>query len=260
MTRAMASVFDDVRGCLRFYSRLPVRAVNGDHAMPDFARISWATPIAGAIIGAIAAGVVVAAKIAHLPTVVAAAMSVSTLMLVTGGLHEDGLADVADGFGGGATREQKLAIMRDSRVGTYGALALCMSVLLRVAAVTAALERGVFLTALALVAASALSRAVGLIPLVTLLPARHDGAGFSARTPSPSAMRLALYIGGALSLAPAFGGASLGQTVAGGVAAAAGALGMAKLAERQIGGYTGDVLGAAQQIAEIAVLLAISAS
>lgn len=228
--------------------------------MPDFSRVSWATPLAGAIIGGVGAGVVLIAMILRLPNLVAAACAVGALVLATGALHEDGLADVADGFGGGATREQKLSIMRDSRLGAYGALALCLSVLLRVVALGAALDRGTFYAASAIIAAAALSRAVGLIPLVKLLPARSDGAGSSAATPSPSAMRSALYIGGAIALLPALAGATISQTVVAEMAAAACALGVSKLAERQIGGYTGDVLGATQQVAEIAVLVTFSAS
>jgi adenosylcobinamide-GDP ribazoletransferase len=254
-----STITDDIRACLRFYSRLPIRPGDDGHAMPDFARVSWAAPLAGAIIGAIGAGALLIGKIAHLPTLVVAVCAIGIMALTTGALHEDGLADVADGFGGGATREQKLAIMRDSRLGAYGALALSLSVLLRVGAMAATLDRSVPLAVIAIVSASALSRAVGLIPLVTLLPARIDGAGASAPTPSPTAMRSALYIGGAIALTPLFCGMSMAQTVIAQMAAMAGALGVTKLAERQIGGYTGDVLGAAQQAAEIAMLAAISA-
>lgn len=255
-----STIADDIRACLSFYSRLPVPPGAGGYVMPDFARASWATPIAGAIIGAIGAGAILIASILHLPPLVAATCAIGALAFATGALHEDGLADVADGFGGGATRDQKLSIMRDSRLGAYGALALFVTSLLRVSALAAILEGGVFRAVFSIVAAAALSRAVGLIPLVTLLPARSDGAGASAPTPSPTALRRALYIGGAIALAPLFGGATLAQTVVAQIAAVGGALGVSKLAERQIGGYTGDVLGAAQQAAEIGLLIALSAA
>ncbi|WP_457797119.1 adenosylcobinamide-GDP ribazoletransferase [Methylocystis sp. S23] len=255
-----STIADDIRACLSFYSRLPVPPGADGYVMPDFARASWATPIAGAIIGAIGAGAILIASILHLPPLVAATCAIGALAFATGALHEDGLADVADGFGGGATRDQKLSIMRDSRLGAYGALALFVTSLLRVSALAAILEGGVFRAVFSIVAAAALSRAVGLIPLVTLLPARSDGAGASAPTPSPTALRRALYIGGAIALAPLFGGATLAQTVVAQIAAVGGALGVSKLAERQIGGYTGDVLGAAQQAAEIGLLIALSAA
>jgi adenosylcobinamide-GDP ribazoletransferase len=251
---------DDIRACLRFYSRLPVGPGSDRHVMPDFAQASWATPIAGAIIGATGASVAVAACLLHLPCLVSATLATSALALSTGALHEDGLADVADGFGGGVTREQKLAIMRDSRLGAYGALALGIATLLRVLALSAILERGIFAGVLAILGASALSRVAGLLPLMGLLPARADGAGFSAATPSVSTIRRAFFIAGAIGFAPLLGGASLGQAVVAQMAALGAAIGVTRLARQQIGGYTGDVLGAAQQAAEIAMLVALSAS
>jgi adenosylcobinamide-GDP ribazoletransferase len=256
----ISTIAGDIRACLRFYSRLPVSPGADGHAMPDFARVSWAAPLAGGVIGSIGAGVLLLGASVHLPASVLAVCAICASALATGALHEDGLSDVADGFGGGATREQKLAIMRDSRLGAYGALALCLSVLLRVFALAATLDRSVFLAALAIVSASALSRAVGLVPLVKLLPARLDGAGASTRTPSPRTIRKALCIGSLVALAPLLGGVSLAQTIVAQFAALAGAVGVTKLAERQIGGYTGDVLGAAQQAAEIAMLVALSAA
>ncbi len=253
------TIADDIRACLRFYSRLPIPTGINGHAMPDFTRVSWATPVAGASIGAVGGAVLLVSAILHLPALVSATGAVGALALATGALHEDGLADVADGFGGGVTREQKLAIMRDSRLGAFGALALCLSTLVRVGAIAALFERGAFAAVLALIAASALSRAVGLIPLVSLPPARGDGAGASAPTPSPPALRVALYLGAAIALAPALGAASLAQVVVSVLAAFGGAVIVSKVAQRQIGGYTGDVLGAAQQIAELAMLTVLSA-
>ncbi|WP_363348795.1 adenosylcobinamide-GDP ribazoletransferase [Methylocystis echinoides] len=253
------TIGDDIRACLRFYSRLPVSAGKEGHVMPDFSRVSWATPLAGAAIGGVGSVVVVSAALLHLPATVAGVGAVGALALATGALHEDGLADVADGFGGGATRDQKLAIMRDSRLGSFGGLALCLATFARVAAIGALFERGAVLAAVSIIAASALSRAVGLIPLVTMRPARGDGAGASAATPSPAATRVALYLGSAIAVTPALAGASLAQTVVAIMGAFGAAVVVSKLAQRQIGGYTGDVLGAAQQVAEIAVLTALSA-
>lgn len=257
--RMTQSIGDDIRACLRFYSRLPIPVGRDGHAMPDFSRVSWATPLAGAVIGAFGGVVLLLSAIVHLPALIAATAAVGALAVATGALHEDGLADVADGFGGGVTRDQKLAIMRDSRLGAYGGMALCLSTLVRVGAIGALFERGAVFAAVSLIAASGLSRAVGLIPLVTLPAARGDGAGASAATPSRSALRVALYIGAAMALVPAFGAASLAQTVVAILAAFGGAIAVSRVAQRQIGGYTGDVLGAAQQIAEIAALTVLSA-
>ena len=98
----------------------------------------------------------------------------------TGALHEDGLADVADGFGGGATRARKLEIMRDSRIGAYGAIAIALALILRVGALAAALDGGFWRAALSLMLVAALSRAAALTPLALLPPARADGAGAAA--------------------------------------------------------------------------------
>lgn len=248
----------DVATFLRFYSRLPLG--NGAHAPLDFARMAPALPIAGAAIGAMGAGALVVARICHLPSLVCALVSVASLALVTGALHEDGLADVADGFGGGATRESKLAIMRDSRIGTYGVLALCFSVLLRVAALALIFERSVALAAATLIFAGGLSRVAGLAPMLWLAPARADGLGANVAAPSRAAWLRAFSIAGAIGLAPWFAGASAGQIAVALIAAFAVAAVLARLAKSQIGGYTGDVLGAAQQLAEIAILAALSAA
>lgn len=251
------ALIEDVSILLQFYSRLPVGRARVD-APPDLTRLAPALPIAGALIGATAAASLIIARICHLPPLVCALIAVATLILVTGALHEDGLADVADGLAG-ATRDAKLAIMRDSRVGTYGALALLLSVLLRAAAIAALVERSLVLSALALIFAGTLSRVAGLIPMATLAPARADGLGAAAAAPSREALTRAGAYAAALGVAPWLAGAGLGQLVLAIIAAFGAAALIAALARKQIGGYTGDVLGAAQQVAEIAILLSLSA-
>lgn len=246
----------DILNFLRFYSRLPI----GDHAHAplDFARMALALPIAGALIGATGAAGLIVARICHLPPLVCAIVGVAVLVLATGALHEDGLADVADGFGGGATREAKLAIMRDSRIGTYGVLALCFSVLLRVAAIASIFERGVLLAAAALIFAGALSRVAGLAPMLWLVPARPDGLGATVASPSHEIWIRAWLAAAVIGLAPWLAGAGMSQIALAIIAAFAVAALVARIAKRQIGGYTGDVLGAAQQLAEVAILAALS--
>lgn len=252
-------LFDDIRVCLGFYSRLPIPQVDEEAVLPDFSRMSWAAPVAGAIIGAVAAGALLFFAALGFPNPVVSVLTVCVMIVTTGALHEDGLADLVDGFGGGVTRDRKLEIMRDSRVGSYGAIALILSVLLRVASILGALSHGALAAAVALVAASALSRAVGLMPLASLTAARPDGAGASVSRPSRDAMRLALGVGVGLAFLPALAGASPMQTMAAILVAFGGGLGVTTLADRQIGGYTGDVLGAAQQAAEIGALICLSA-
>src|SRR6202167_740172 len=122
---------DDLRASILFLTRLqygPTLPVGG----AAIARAAWAFPIAGVLVGLVGAVVYLFAHRLGLPSWPAAALSVAATMAVTGCLHEDGLADTADGFGGGQTQELKLDIMRDSRIGTYGVCALVLSILLRV--------------------------------------------------------------------------------------------------------------------------------
>ncbi|HEY8125091.1 MAG TPA: adenosylcobinamide-GDP ribazoletransferase [Methylocystis sp.] len=254
----MRALLLDVLIFLRFYSRLPIG--DGAHARLDFARMALALPLAGAVIGGAGAAGLIVAHICHLPALVCALVAVAALTLATGALHEDGLADVADGFGGGATRESKLAIMRDSRVGTYGALALCFSVLLRAAALASLLERSVSLAALALVFAGAISRVAGLAPMMGLPPARADGLGATVAAPSREVWARAWFAAAIFGLAPWLAGAGVSQIAVAIIAAFAVAALVAQVAKKQIGGYTGDVLGAAQQLAEIAILAGLSAA
>src|SRR5262249_50123562 len=145
----------DVAVCLTLCTRLPLA-----HAFPiasgDIARASWAMPVAGALVGALGALAYWIAIRLGLPPLVAAAVALATGLVATGCLHEDGLADTADGFGGNG-RERKLEIMRDSRLGTYGACALLMSLLLRWSALASIADARN--AALALVAAHAAARA-----------------------------------------------------------------------------------------------------
>ncbi len=251
MSGGEASWRSDVVDALRFFTRLPLPAPP-DRGF-DFDRIAWAAPVAGAAVGIFGAAVLGAARGLGLPSLVAAALATGTMIAVTGALHEDGLADVADGFGGGASRERKLAIMRDSRIGAYGAVALVLSLVVRVGALSAALTtQGFRGAAAALVLAAAVSRAGALLPLAFLRPARPDGAGAVAGRLDPRSF--AASCGVALSIALILGLAATGlvHALAAALGAALGSGAMTALAKRHVGGQTGDVAGASQQWAEIA--------
>jgi adenosylcobinamide-GDP ribazoletransferase len=222
-------------------TRLPVWRLRLDPPRDNAASV-WAYPLAGALAGAIGALVFASAHALGIAALPAAALTLAAQLLVTGGLHEDGLADLADGFGGGQSRERKLEIMRDSRVGSYGALALVMSTLLRATAI-AATERPV----LWLIVAGTLSRAAMLALLATTPAARNDGLAAALRSPPRAAVLtgLAIAAGSALFL-PHF---LLAITVCAVVT-----LALRELAHRQIGGQTGDVLGACAVLNECALL------
>ncbi|MDJ1159794.1 adenosylcobinamide-GDP ribazoletransferase [Chelatococcus sp. SYSU_G07232] len=252
----------DLAGCLRFYSRLPLPRLPGEadpHALPDFRTMPRMAPVAGAFIGAIGAAVAVAAAGLGSGPLVASGLAVAALVAVTGAFHEDGLADVADGFWGGTTRERRLEIMKDSRVGSYGTVALALALMLRVGALATLFERtGVAGTAGAMIAAAAVSRTLGLVPLALLPPARPDGA--SAAVGRPTRRTLGLAAGFALAIAALC--ASAGSFPAPGLAfalafATALALGATAVARAKIGGQTGDVAGAVQQLAEIGLLIGL---
>jgi adenosylcobinamide-GDP ribazoletransferase len=234
--------YDDLAAAFMLLTRLPV-----PRSAPAQGDGSWAYPVVGAAVGLIGAAAYKAAGLIGLPATIAAIVAVGASVLTTGALHEDGLADTADGFGGGATVARKLEIMRDSRIGSFGALALMLSLGLRVAALTALAEPGrVFV---ALIAAGTLGRGAMIGIMLALPPARPDGLAASlGRVPLAPAV-IGLAIAGACVLLPHGARALLAAIVAGAV--------MVWLARRQIGGYTGDVLGATEQVVECAVLVAM---
>lgn len=249
--------------CLRFYSRLPVGRMPGEddpHALPDFTRIPRMLPVAGAVIGAVGAAAFAVALALGLPVTVAAVLAVAALVATTGAFHEDGLADTADGFGGGVTRARKLEIMTDSRIGTYGAAALVLALLLRVTLLAALADMaGGAVAALALVAVAAVSRVAGLVPVWLLPQAKPDGRSAAVGRPTARTMAAAALGAAAIGLillTPAHGLVRAGLAVA---CAAAAVLPLVALSRRMIGGQTGDVAGAAQQVAEIAMMAALVA-
>lgn len=253
----------DLAACLRFYSRLPVPRLPGEgdpHAIPNFRRVPRMLPVAGLVLALPGAATLLAAWGIGLGPFLAATLAVAVGILITGALHEDGLADVADGFGGGATLTRRLEIMRDSRIGAYGGVALVLSLALRIGAFATLLDRTGAEAALVLVLAAILSRTTALAPMVLLPPARPDGAAAAVGRPG----RDALLLASSLALLPALVAIAAGLP-AGGVLlmigmAAAGALAMTALARSRIGGQTGDVIGACQQAAEIAALLGLVAA
>jgi adenosylcobinamide-GDP ribazoletransferase len=213
----------------------------------------WAFPLVGAGVGFIAAFVFFVVGAAGLGTLPAALLAVLAGAAATGALHEDGLADTADGLGGGTDPATKLAIMRDSRVGTFGVAALVFSIGLRVAALHAIGDP--IHVGLALLAAHAVSRGFLGLAMWRMRPAREDGLGAAAGRPGKGVALVALAIGaviGVCCLGPVRGLVALALA---GIAVAATAV----LARRQIGGYTGDVLGAFQQVGEIVMLLVAAA-
>ena len=210
-------------------------------------RAAWAWPVVGASIGAFAAVAASVALALSMPAGVAAAIALATAALLTGGLHEDGLADTADGLFGGWTRERRLEIMKDSRIGSYGMLALLLITLMRWSAVTALIVAGQHWAGL--IAAGALSRAPMAVLIAALPNARGAGLSHSTGAPPTGAVAAAALIATIFAvLCTGFG--FLGMVALAAVTTFA----LARLARNRIGGQTGDVLGASQQLAEAAAL------
>ncbi len=238
----------DFRMALGFLTRLPLKI---DWDSGDLARAFRAFPIAGAVIGGLGGVAYWVAILMNLPPLIAAFIAVGGLILLTGGLHEDGLADLADGFGGGVKKEDKLRIMKDSAIGSYGVLALIVGVGLRIVCIAEASDPKIVVGLM--IGTGALSRATMPIVMSYLEPAKKDGLAVSAGRPTQSTGWIAGGLGIALALL--FIGSPLG--VAALFGAFVGAIAIAAVAVRQIGGYTGDVLGSVQQIAEIGILLVV---
>lgn len=223
-----------------FLTRLPL----GRHLAhcPQLRDCVWAFPLVGLLVALPGAAVLLLA-----PGVITAILAIGFSVWITGGLHEDGLADLADGLGG-RDPEQRLAIMRDSRIGSFGVLALGFITALRVAALVVLPG-----PAAALIAAAMLSRA-GMGLAMRLPPARPSGLGADAGRPAPeqvlaggaAALLAAVVLLGLPAALIAVFAALLAQTV------------LAWQAHHRLGGQTGDVLGAVQQLGEAAVLVALA--
>ena len=249
--RAFSAWWADLQIAAAFLTRLPIRL--GDRSgMSALAGAAHCFPLIGLGIGLLGGIFYSLAVALDLPPLLAAIIAVAATVAVTGALHEDGLADTVDGFGGGGDRDRKLEIMRDSRIGTYGVIALVLALGARVVALASFEDNADAIAAMILCQAASRALIVAVMQQAPL--ARNDGLAASAGRPTQVAMLWALALGSFIALALA----GLDGVIAL-VAGAAIACAIAWLARRQIGGVTGDVLGAVQQGSEIAMLLALVA-
>lgn len=247
---------EDLLCALAFLTRIPIPTNSRAHARP-LAGASWAFPAIGLLVGLLAGAVLALALALGVPALAAALLALAASAMLTGALHEDGLADCFDGLWGGRTPERRIEIMRDSRIGGYGALALVIATGVK-AACLAALAEGAGGEAawLALIAAHAAGRGV-LPPVMHLLP-RASATGLGALAGRPGADRAVAAGGiGALAL-PLLLGPGVGPAAL--LVAALAAAKLALVARWKLGGYNGDVLGGVEQAVEIAVLLTAAAA
>lgn len=250
-TTSITRHLNALRYAFLFLTRLPVGRIRGIEKM-HIADGAWAFPIVGVVVGGLAGGALYFAADTNLHPLACAFIALAVQALVTGALHEDGLADVADGMGAHG-QKRTLEIMRDSRTGAYGVLALIFSVGVRAAALASIPGPG--LAWAALIAAGAFSRAVLPVAMLLLRQARTDGRAAEAGQPSLIAVLLAMAVASAALMLCLVGWVPLLAILA----ALPGGLWLLYWAHRKLGGITGDVLGALQQLTEIAVLLAAAA-
>lgn len=250
----------DLLVCLRFCTRLPLPPLAFEQAPQEQSLVHAVRmlPVAGALIGCAAAIVLWLGVRLGLPSVLAALLAIAALAVLTGALHEDGLADFADSLGG-ATPAQRLAIMKDSRIGTYGGLALAFSVLARVLSLDALTVHNLGLACMVLIATAASSRLLALMPLYVLVPVRSDGLGAATATFKEQDLIVAAVVTLVINLLPLFAGAGLFHAILALVASAAAAYDVTLWTRRLIEGQTGDIAGATQQITEITSYFVFSA-
>lgn len=241
---------------LGFFTRIPVPAwvpwspERLNHSARYFALVGWVVGAAGALAAALALSV--------LPATVAVVLSMAVTIRLTGAFHEDGWADACDGLGGGWDKAQVLTIMKDSRIGTYGAAGLVLMLLAKAAALVELAGHGSWALAAALIAAHACSRLASTSLIHTLEYVREDELS-KAKPLARQLTRNELAIASATGAAPLL---LLGLPAALLTAAVVALVTLycARLFQRRLGGYTGDCLGAAQQLAELACYLAILAA
>ena len=263
------SLVHDTISSVRFLSRLPVGTEKASIEPLNFQKTAHTFPLAGLIIAFPAALVLLILQTLDVPSVASAIITFLVLTITTGALHEDGLADTADGFWGGHTPEQRLEKMRDSAIGSFGTLALIFSIALRVALLASLIDTfNGYQSALLLLAIASISRFAILQPWQALPAARtakstdnnteKDPAGLSARFNSPDfqtfsrAVLLLLPAGLILFFLIGIWGFIVALVVMQVLVAV-----ITRLSQYYVGGHTGDTLGATQQISEAGLLLAL---
>lgn len=245
---------------LQFLTRLPVRLDRFEPAwLNDCVRHF---PLVGMLVGGVGAGVLVAAA-QWWPAWIAAVLALAATVALTGGFHEDGLADTFDALGGVVPRDKALAIMKDSRIGTYGALALGLSLLLRVALVAVLATQPLAGAVAALLASHAFARTAAVGVMVSLPyggDVEHAKAKPLALAVAPRNLGFGLGWCALLALGLGWWGVAWPRVALAVGAAFVVAWLMRAWLQRRLGGYTGDGLGATEQLGEIAVLLAFTAA
>jgi len=255
----MNDLVRDTGRAVGFLSRIPVPDRFFTDETVTIARSARAYGLAGAVISLPGALTLTLLLAIGLNPLFAATLALSCHVVVTGALHEDGLADCADGFGGGSNPARRLDIMKDSSIGAYGGIALILSLMLRVAGIVAVASAAAPIAAgLCFLAAGVVSRVAMVWHWNALPAARSDGVAASAGQPDSAALRFALVTGVLLGCVLAWRAVGPGGAFLMLVLVAASCVAFARFTDRKIGGHTGDTIGATQQICEIAALLGLA--
>ncbi|MGI9368963.1 MAG: adenosylcobinamide-GDP ribazoletransferase [Ruegeria sp.] len=240
----------DIPVALVLLTRLPMPQLP-ETVFARQASATWAFPLVGLAVGALSVAVGWIGLIINLPTLVCAILMVITLIISTGAMHEDGLADTFDGLWGGTTPERRLKIMKDSHIGTYGVLALGLSQLLRIGSISDLLTLNLLH---GVVAAAIFSRS--LMPFIMKWLPNARGTGLSHQVGKPQIVPVSVGLGLAFSLILILLGTN--ALIPAMVACFTAAI-VAVISRSKICGQTGDILGSVQQVSEISFLLALTA-
>jgi adenosylcobinamide-GDP ribazoletransferase len=255
----IANYAADIARAIAFLSRIPMPQTVFAGYDGKLSRVVRAFPVAGVLIGLLPALVFLTMLGLRADRLMAAWVALALQTLISGALHEDGLADTADGIAGGRNRDHMLTIMKDSRIGTYGAVALILSFAIRAAAL-AAIARAVppLMAALTIPAVACLSRSALVWHWHRLPPAKPDGVAAAAGQPNESALNFALVSACLLTaflIWPSLGLLPLVSTL---LATGIAAIVFTWFIRKKLSGHTGDTLGATQQISEIAAFCALA--
>ncbi|PJI91256.1 cobalamin-5'-phosphate synthase [Yoonia maricola] len=238
----------DLPAALGLLTRLPI-VVDSGRAMDRGAASAWAYPLVGVALGVIMASAAALMAWIGIPSGIAAGLVLAGSVVITGAMHEDGLADSADGLWGGWDKAHRLAIMKDSHIGVYGVCAIALSLLIRWLALVVIVSAGAYWAAF--ITAGAVSRASMVMVMAILPNARDGGLSRNVGRPAGATVWLALAIAAGFTLLAGYPWVIIVTILT--------TLGCVLVARAKIGGQTGDILGATQQITEIAVLIAIVA-
>ena len=250
--RLSQSPLGDLAAAFLLLSRLPVFWHSfDDDSPPDFVSAQWAFPAVGLIVGGVAGLVLWLAILLDFPVIIAATLALAAMLALTGAMHEDGLADTVDGFGGGGDAKTKARIMHDSHIGSFGVMGLCLSTIARIGLLVALVEQSdgwLLVMIMAIVGAGARFQVLAMLRLYPI----SNHAKLGMLTGRPTVRRglagMAIWVLPLMISVPQIGG------VAAVVGATAISLWLGKLAVSQIGGLSGDVMGASIILGEISIL------